>query len=116
MTTDKQQAKRIEHLREEEAKRDENALRYLLEDERGRWFLSRMMERCHVFTSTVPADNEMSRMLVSEGERRIGVELYANLRLLSVMDETGKCEAYRRMAEMEYGRFMARYTKGEATR
>ena len=116
MTTDKAQAKRIEHLREEEARRDENALRYLLEDERGRWFVSRMLERCHVFTSVIPADGDMSRLLVSEGERRVGVELYDNLKTLAVIDESGACDNQRRMAELEYGRFLARYEKGEATK
>jgi len=109
MTTDKAQAKRIEHLREEEARRDENALRYLLADERGRWFLSRMMERCHVFSSVIPADGNMHRVLVSEGERRVGLELYGNLRTLSAIDETGECAMQRRAAEMEYGQFLARY-------
>lgn len=109
MTTDKVQARRIEHLREEEARRDENALRYLLDDARGRWFLSRMMERCHVFSSTIPADGDMSRVLVAEGERRVGLELYTNLRTLSVIDESGACDAARRAAEKEYGQFMARY-------
>ena len=112
MTTAKTQARRIEHLREEEARRDENALRYLLADERGRWFISRMLERCHVFSSTIP-DGDMSRLLVSEGERRVGLELYENLRALSVLDESGVCDAARREAEMEYGQFMARYKTGK---
>lgn len=116
MTADMTEAKRIEHLREEESRRDENALRYLLEDERGRWFIQRMMERCHVFASTIPADGNASRMFVAEGERRVGVELYENLKRLSVIDKSGTCEMQRRMAEMEYGRFMALYEKGEATK
>ena len=48
-----------------------------------------------------------------EGERRVGVELYDNLRMLSVIDETGVCEEQRRTAEAEYGRFMVRYKIGK---
>ena len=113
MTADQQQAKRIEKLRAEEARRDEAALRYLLADKRGRWFLSRMMERCHVFSSTIPADGELNRVLVVEGERRVGLELYENLRTLSALDESGVCDAKRRAAEKEYGQFLARYKTGK---
>lgn len=105
------QAKRIANLRAEEVRRDEAALRYLLADERGRWFISRMLERCHVFSTT--ANDDMNRMLLMEGERRVGVELYDNLRMLSVIDETGVCEEQRRTAEAEYGRFMVRYKIGK---
>lgn len=115
MATDRTQAKRIEHLREEEARRYENALRYLLEDERGRWFISHMLERCHVFSSVIPTDGELNRALVLEGERRVGVELYADLKKLAVLDTSGVCDNQRRIAELEYGRFMARYQEGEAT-
>ena len=103
------QAKRIANLRAEEARRDEAAIRYMLADERGRWFISRMLERCHVFTPT--AYDDINRMLIMEGERRVGLELYD--RMLSVTDETGVCAEQRRTAEAEYGRFMVRYKIGK---
>ena len=109
MTTDKTQARRIVNLRAEETRRDEAALRYMLADERGRWFISRMLERCHVFTPT--AYDDINRMLINEGERRVGLELYD--RMLSIVDETGVCAEQRRMAEAEYGRFMVRYKTGK---
>lgn len=108
MTTDEQQAKRIENLREEEMRRDEAALRYLIGDERGRWFLSRMLERCHVF-SMAPGD--ASRILIFEGERNVGVELYSNLRMLAAIDETGQSLMNLQTAEREYGAFLARYER-----
>lgn len=110
MTMDATQAKRIENLRAEEARRDEAALRYLLADERGRWFISRMLERCHVFSM---AGGDVNRLLTFEGERNVGVELYGNLKTLAVLDKTGVCDKQRRAAEMEYGRFMARYKTGK---
>ena len=109
--TDRDEAKRIENLRAEEARRDEAALRYLLADKNGRWFVYRMLERCHVFSST--ADGNANRMMMMEGERRVGVELYENLRRLSVLDESGECAKQRSLAEAEYVSFMARYTNGK---
>lgn len=105
------QAKRIANLQAEEMRRDEAALRYLLADARGRWYISRMMERCHVFGTT--AHDDTNRMLIMEGERRVGVELYDNLRMLSVLDKTGVCAEQRRTAEAEYGRFLVRYKTGK---
>ena len=106
MTTDKQQAKRIENLREEEMRRDEAALRYLIGDERGRWFLSRMLERCHVFNMMT---GDVNQILFWEGERAIGVELYGNIRTLAALDETGQSLRNLQTAEQEYGAFLARY-------
>lgn len=109
-TDDRNQAKRIEHLREEEARRDEASLRYLLADERGRWFLSRMMERSHVHE--VPA-GDIHQILMFEGERRVGVELYNNLRMLAALDESTKCAEEMQQAEREYNAFLARYKRKE---
>ena len=105
------QAKRIANLQAEEMRRDEAALRYMMADKRGRWYISRMMERCHVFGTT--AHDDTNRMLIMEGERRVGVELYDNLRTLSAIDTTGICERAWREAENEYGRFLARYKIGK---
>lgn len=109
-TADKIQAHRVEHLREEEARRDEAALRYLLSDERGRWFISRMLERCHVYGL---AGGDMSQILLFEGERRVGVELHDNLRMLAALDETGQCYENIHKGEREYGAFLARYKRKE---
>ncbi len=113
MTQEETQAKRVKNLRAEEARRDEEALKYMLSDERGRWFLSRMLERCHVFSSTYSILSDVNNMMVMEGERRVGVELYDNLRTLSAIDTTGICERAWREAENEYGRFLARYKIGK---
>ena len=107
-TADKDQARRREHLREEEARRDEASLRYLLSDERGRWFLSRMLERTHIHSM---AGGDINQLLLFEGERRVGVELYDNLRMLAALDETGTCYEEIHKAEREYGAFLARYRK-----
>lgn len=105
-TDDRTQARRIEHLREEEARRDEASLRYLLSDEKGRWFLSRMMERAHVHEV---ASGDIHQILLFEGERRVGCELYNNLRTLCSLDESGKCYEELQKGEREYGAFLARY-------
>lgn len=112
--TERDEAKRIENLRAEEARRDEAALRYLLADKNGRWFVYRMLERCHVFSVfSSTADGNANRIIMMEGERRVGVELYENLRRLSVLDESGECAKHRSLAEAEYFSFMARYTNGK---
>lgn len=108
MTADQERAKRNEHLREEEARRDEAALRYLLSDERGRWFLSRMMERTGLYSV---ASGDIHQQLIFEGGRRVGLELHDNLRMLAVLDETGECLRHIHTAEREYGAFLARYGK-----
>lgn len=109
-TDDRTQAKRIEHLREEEARRDEASLRFLLSDEKGRWFLSRIMERAHLHEV---ASGDIHQILLFEGERRVGVELYQNLRTLASLDESGKCYEELQKAEREYGAFLARYNRKE---
>ena len=109
-TADKIQAQREEHLRKEEARRDEAALRYLLSDKRGRWFISRMLERCNVYSV---AGGDMSQILLCEGARRVGVELHDNLRTLAALDETGQCYEDIHQGEREYGAFLARYKREE---
>jgi len=109
-TADRTQAQRVDHLREEEARRDEAALRFMLSDERGRWFISRMLERCHVYSM---AGGDMSQILLFEGERRVGVELYDNLRILAGLDDSGKCYEEIHKGEREYGAFLARYKRKE---
>lgn len=108
MTADKEKAKKIEHLRGEEARRDEAALRYLLSDERGRWFLSRMMERTGIYSVAI---GDIHQQLIFEGGRRVGMELHNNLRMLAALDETGECLRHIHTAEREYGAFLARYGK-----
>lgn len=108
MTADQERAKRNENLREEEARRDEAALRYLLSDKRGRWFLTRMMERTGIYSV---ASDDIHQQLIFEGGRRVGLELHDNLRMLAALDETGECIENIHTAEREYGAFLARYGK-----
>lgn len=55
--------------------KDEKGLRYLLADERGRWFLMRLFERCHMLDTTFPQEDHTNRMLVYEGERRVALRI-----------------------------------------
>ena len=48
-----------------------NAVRYLLADHRGRYFLQMLMDECGVYNSTYAGD--VNDMLVSEGMRRVGL-------------------------------------------
>lgn len=69
----------IEHVNEVKWGKDKEALEYLLADSRGRWFLMRLYERCHIFDSTYPDSDHIERMLVYEGERRVALDIQDNV-------------------------------------
>ena len=79
------------------AHKDTAALDYLLADARGRWFLMRLCERCHIHSTTYPDEDNINRMLVYEGERRIALNILANI---SIMGE--RAVEAKQLAEREY--------------
>lgn len=83
-------------------RKDRQALEYILEDERGRWFFMRLLESCHILSSTYPPEDHTNRMLVYEGERRVGLNLLAR----TVGDL--KDLRHKQQAESEYYAFMQR--------
>ena len=82
------------------AKKDAAALNYVLADENGRWFIMRLFEQCHLINTTFPPDDHTNRMLINEGERRVGLNL-----LERVVADMGALDA-KQIAECEYFKFM----------
>ena len=84
---------------ESAAQRDKAAIEYVMSNPNGRWFVSRLLENCHVnsMLGIIRDDGGMvmdtNAMLVQEGERRVGLMLRNNiagmsdgLRLLQLME------------------------------
>lgn len=84
---------------ESAALRDKAAIEYVMGNPHGRWFVSRLLENCHVnsMLGILREDGGMvmdtNAMLVQEGERRVGLMLRNNiagmsdgLRLLQLME------------------------------
>lgn len=91
---------RAQTIAEEKVRRkDEAALRYLMADERGRWFAMRLFEQCHMVQAVPFSEGNVNRLLVSEGERRVGLVLLSNIEALGALDE-------KQQAEREYYAFM----------
>lgn len=80
-------------------RKDIAALRYLMADERGRWFAMRLFEQCHMVQAVPFSEGNVNRLLVSEGERRVGLVLLSNMEALGVLNE-------KQQAEREYYAFM----------
>lgn len=55
--------------------KDREGLEYILSDEKGRWFLMRLFERCHLLASTFPDADHTNRMILHEGERRVALQV-----------------------------------------
>lgn len=90
----------IQHVESVKHEKDKDALEYLLADSRGRWFLMRLYERCHIFDSTYPDSDHIERMLVYEGERRVALDIQSNvLNGLQAIDK-------KLLAEKEYQNVM----------
>lgn len=71
-----------ELLDREQAEKDSRALDYMLSDEDGRWFLMRLFERCHIFSTTFPNEGDVNQMMVWEGERRVALNILGNINLM----------------------------------
>lgn len=97
MTPAEKAAARAEQKR---AKKDQQALEYLLSDEKGRWFLMRLFERCHMMGSTWPDEDHTNRMIIWEGERRVALGIQS-----SIVDDLHAVEL-KTQAEREYYEFM----------
>lgn len=69
--------------------RDEAALRYILASPDGRWFVSRLLQSCHIYSAlgVYRADGtsvmDTNAMLLQEGERRVGLNIRRNILSLS---------------------------------
>ena len=65
--------------------RDKAALEYVMSSPEGRWFVSRLLKNCHVYSALglIRTDQSMvldaNAMMVQEGERRIGLILRQNI-------------------------------------
>lgn len=65
--------------------RDKAALEYVMSSPDGRWFVSRLLKNCHVYSALglIRADQSMvldaNAMMVQEGERRVGLILRQNI-------------------------------------
>lgn len=82
------------------ARKDSMSLKYVLADEKGRWFVMRLFEQCHMINTTFPPDDHTNRMLINEGERRVGLNL-----LERIVGDMGALSA-KQVAEREYFKFM----------
>ena len=79
------------------AVKDKEALLYMLKEPEGRWFLMRLFERCHLISDAPFPEDNVHRLLIMEGERRVGLHI-KNL----VTDDL----AAKQQAESEYYAFM----------
>lgn len=91
-----------ETLEQEQIIKDSEALRYILEDSRGRWFLMRLFDRCHMLSTTCPDEGQVNQMLIWEGERRVALNILSNVNLLGP-DAVNA----RQLAEREYTSYNA---------
>ena len=64
---------------------DKAALEYVMSSPDGRWFVSRLLKNCHVYSALglIRTDQSMvldaNAMMVQEGERRVGLILRQNI-------------------------------------
>ena len=98
---------RYEYIKE----KDEAALKYLVSNENGRWFLARLMEQCGV-TDPLDAGNKEA-MLLKEGARRVGISIRKSI--LNLKDAPGGLETlYQITAEHEaYEEYLRTATEKE---
>lgn len=82
------------------AVKDKAALLYMLKEPEGRWFLMRLFERCHLIGAPPFFEGDVHRLLVMEGERRVG------LHLQNLITEDLDSLAAKQNAESEYYAFM----------
>ena len=65
--------------------RDKAAIEYVMSSPDGRWFVSRLLKNCHVYSALglIRTDQSMvldaNAMMVQEGERRVGLILRQNI-------------------------------------
>ncbi len=106
------------------AGRDKAAISYVMESPDGRWFVSRLLENCHIDSALglLRSDGSMvmdtNAMLVQEGERRVGLVIKENilsmgdgLSLYYQMESESK--AYNDQQEEIKRSIVSRYMKAE---
>jgi hypothetical protein len=93
----KEQAQNI--AEEKVRQKDVAALRYLMADACGRWFFMRLLEQCHVLSPAMFSEENINRLLIAEGARRVGLIILHNVELMNALDE-------KQQAEREYSAFM----------
>ena len=82
------------------ATKDRAALGYLLNHPDGRWFLMRLFERCHLIGGGVFPEDNVNRLLILEGERRVG------LHIQNLITSDMEALASKQTAESEYHALM----------
>ena len=80
--------------------KDRAALLYLLDAPDGRWFLMRLFERCHLTGGGPFPEDNVNRLLVMEGERRVG------LHIQNIITDDLVALAAKQKAESEYHALM----------
>lgn len=65
-------------LAQEQVDKDTEAMRWMLKDERGRWFLQRMFQACQLTGNTFTGN---SGTFYNEGRRDVAVSFYQLIRL-----------------------------------
>ena len=82
------------------AVKDKAALLYMLNEPEGRWFLMRLFERCHLISDAPFPEDNVHRLLIMEGERRVG------LHIQNLITSDVEALASKQMAESEYHALM----------
>ena len=82
------------------AVKDKAALLYMLKEPEGRWFLMRLFERCHLISGAPFPEDNVHRLLIMEGERRVG------LHIKNLVTDGLDSLAAKQQAESEYYSFM----------
>lgn len=106
MIEDESAAAHHEEMMRELLHRDDESMRYILSDSRGRWFFERLIERCEVMQITIPTD--LAPLMLHEGRRSIGMYLLNDLKEQEKREGNDKLSELKREAEREYDSFAKR--------
>ena len=82
------------------ARLDEEALQYIMNDRRGRWFMARLFDYTAMNTTTFSRDAAMAAF--NEGKRSVGLKYHREL------TQDAQHIALKQLAEQEYGETMSR--------
>lgn len=82
------------------ARLDEEALQYLMNDHRGRWFMMRLFDYTSMNTTTFSRDAAMAAF--NEGKRSVGLKYHREL------TQDAQHIALKQLAEQEYGETQSR--------
>ena len=67
------------YVKDERSRKDAASIDYMLDDEKGRWFLMRLMDNCHIFNSLYTGAEDTNKLLIFEGERRAALTIRNNI-------------------------------------